>query len=233
MVLSGPAHTATLADDCLVRNDWVCVEYVRTRSDDIAAALSEHVRIMVLSVLFGFIVALLMAVVIHRFSRLRGVVLGASTVVYTLPSLVLFSLLLPATGLTVTTVVTGLVLYALTILVRGILAGLDGVPADVREAAVGMGYGSLRLLRKVEFPLAMPAIFAALRVATVSTVALTTVGMVVGHGGLGNLIDRGLQSNFRSEVLTASVLCVLLAVAADLLLIGIQRWATPWRRVAR
>ncbi len=208
----------------------MCAEYVRTRSDEIVAALTEHVAITVAAVAAGFVLALALAVLARSWPRLRGLVLGTSTVLYTVPSLVMFSLLLSVTGLTATTVVVGLILYALTILVRGILAGLDSVPADVREAAVGMGYGPLRMLRKVELPLAMPAIFAALRVATVSTVAMTTIGMVVGHGGLGNLISQGLNSNFKAEVFTASVLCVVLALAADLLLLGLQRWRTPWRQ---
>ncbi|WP_116949697.1 ABC transporter permease [Jiangella endophytica] len=230
MALSGPVHTATLTDNCLVRNDWVCGEYLRTRRDDITDALVQHVTITVISVVIGFVVALVLAVVARRVRWLRGAILGTSTALYTLPSLAMFSLLLPFTGISTSTVVVGLVLYSLTILVRGILTGLDAVPADVREAAVGMGYDGLRLLRQVELPLAMPSIFAALRVATVSTVALTTIGMIVNHGGLGNLINRGLSSNFHAEVLTASVLCVVLALIADALLLGLQRWLTPWRR---
>ncbi|TDE08911.1 ABC transporter permease [Jiangella asiatica] len=230
MALFGPAHDATLTDNCLARNDWVCGEYVRTRWDEILDALGQHITITVLSVAIGFAVALVLAVVARQVQWLRGAILGTSTALYTLPSLALFSLLLPFTGISATTVVVGLVLYSLTILVRGILTGLDAVPADVRESAVGMGYDSLRLLRKVELPLALPAVFAALRVATVSTVALTTVGMIVNHGGLGNLISRGQRSNFHAEVLTASVLCVVLALAADLLLLALQRWLMPWRR---
>jgi osmoprotectant transport system permease protein len=230
MALFGPVHNVTLTDSCLVRNDWVCGEYIRTRRDDITDALVEHVTITVLSLVIGFALALVLAVVARRWGWLRGAILGTSTALYTVPSLVMFSLLLPITGISVTTVIIGLVLYSLTILVRGILAGLDAVPADVREAAVGMGYGDLRLLRQVELPLALPALFASLRVATVSTVALTTVGMIVNHGGLGNLINRGQSSNFHAEVLTASVLCVVLALIADGLLLGLQRWLTPWRR---
>jgi len=150
----------------------------------------------------------------------------------------MFSLLLPIVAglglaaLSATTVIIGLVLYSLTILVRGILAGLAAIPADVREAAVGMGYSARRLLWRVELPLALPTIFAALRVAAVSTVALTTVGVLVQHGGLGNLIGRGVSSSFRPEVLTASVLCVVLAIVADLLLVGTERVLIPWRRAA-
>jgi len=106
------------------------------------------------------------------------------------------------------------------------------VPEDVREAARGMGYGPGRLLFGVELPLALPSVFAGLRVAAVSTIALTTIGVIVGFGGLGNLISRGLNSFFKAEVFTASVLCVVLAVVADVLLLGAQRVATPWRRGA-
>ncbi|MBD0292708.1 MAG: ABC transporter permease [Jiangellaceae bacterium] len=234
MALGG--HAATLADDCILRNEWVCPAYVVSRRDDLAAALGEHVYITVVALALGTLVAFGLALVARRWRRLQGVVLGTSTALYTIPSLALFSLLLPilgslgAAGLSATTVIIGLVLYSLTILVRGILTGLDAVPADVREAAVGMGYSPRRLLWRVELPLALPTVFASLRVAAVSTVALTTVGVLVQHGGLGNLIDRGQSSNFKPEVLTASVLCVVLAVVADLLILGAERLLVPWRR---
>jgi osmoprotectant transport system permease protein len=229
-------HAATLADDCIIRNEWVCPAYVQSRWDEILAALREHVYITVLAMIVGTLLAFGLALIARRWRRLEGAVLGTSTALYTIPSLALFTLLLPVMtalglrGLSSTTVIIGLALYSLTILVRGILTGLDGVPRDVNEAAVGMGYNRSRLLRQVELPLAMPTIFAALRVAAVSTVALTTVGVIVGHGGLGNLIFQGLRSNFRPEVITASVLCVVLALVADLLLLGAQRLMTPWRR---
>jgi len=146
------------------------------------------------------------------------------------PSLALFALLLPFTGLGADTVVIGLVMYSLTILVRNIIAGLDGVDEDVRQAARGMGYGPARMLLTVELPLSLPTVMAGLRVATVSTVALVTVGSLVDAGGLGNLIKDALQSSFHAEALTASVLCVVLAVVADLLLLGVQRLLTPWQR---
>ncbi len=236
-MLVGRVHATTLPDDCLRRNDWICLEYVRTRQSQILEALGEHVYITVMSLAGGAVVALLLALIARQWPPMRGLVMGVATWLYTIPSLALFSLLLiPGFalwgGLSSTTVIIGLVLYTLTILVRGILAGLDGVPPDAKESAIGMGYANRRLLWQVEFPLALPTIFAALRVAAVSTVALTTVGVIVGHGGLGNLIFRGFQSNFRAEVLTASLLCVVLAVAADLVLVGMERLVTPWRRVA-
>lgn len=230
MGLIGAVHASTLADNCLTRNDWICPEYVRTRSSQITDALQEHVYITVTSLVIGFVVAFVLALAARRWPALSGPIQGTSTILYTIPSLALFALIFPITGLSTTTVIVGLVLYSLTILVRGIGVGLAGVPADVHESAVGMGYGQARLLWRVELPLALPPIFAALRVAAVSTVALTTVGFIVGNGGLGNLIFRGLRSTFNAEVLTASVLCVVLAVVIDLILVGLQRLVTPWRQ---
>ena len=184
-------------------------------------------------VVVALIVAFPLALLAHRYRRLAGPVLGLTGVLYTIPSLALFAFLVPfdAFGLRPRTVLTGLVMYALLVLVRNILAGLEGVPADVREAAVGMGYGRARMLWRVELPGAAPAIMAGIRTATVSTVALVTVGVIVGFGGLGGLILRGFQSNFyRAEIVTASLLTVALGLAFDLVLALATRWATPWAR---
>lgn len=226
-------HGSSVADNCLVRNEWVCPAYLESRSSEILDALGEHVLITVLSVGIGALIAFPLALVARRSGLLKSLVLGTSTVIYTIPSLALFSLLIGVTGLTITTVVVGLVLYSLTVLIRNTVAGLDAVPEDVLDAARGMGFAPRRLLWRVQVPLALPAFFAGLRVATVSTVALTTIGFLVGFGGLGNLIRSGLQANFRAEVLTAAVLCVVLAVVADLLILGAQRVSTPWTRGAR
>jgi osmoprotectant transport system permease protein len=219
--------------NCMVRNDWICGEYLSSRAEIIGDALVEHIWITVVSVLIGLMVAFPLALLARRYRRLEWLVVGTTTALYTVPSLALFALLLPMTGLTPTTVVIGLVLYSLTILVRNILEGLRGVPADVVEAARGMGYGAARLLMTVELPLALPSVMAGLRVATVSTVALTTVGAIVSAGGLGELLLEAVDTQFRPQVLTASVLCVLLAVTFDLLLVGLQRLFTPWTRAAR
>lgn len=217
-------------DDCLARNDWICGDYLSTRREILADAVLEHARLAVGSVLLGLAIALPLAVLAHHTRALRGPVLGLTTVLYTIPSLAMFSLLLPLYGLSATLVVAGLTLYSLTLLVRNILAGLDGVPPEVTEAARGLGCGPLRRLLTVELPLALPAAIAGLRIATVSAVALTTVGAIVGHGGLGNLIYAGMNSFFKAQVLTASLLCVLLALVLDLLLLGAERLLTPWRR---
>jgi osmoprotectant transport system permease protein len=200
----------------------------------ILSYLGEHVRLTVLAVIIGVVVALPLALLARRSRFLAGPVLGVSTVIYTIPSLAMFALIFPFTGLSTATVLIGLVLYSLVILVRNFLAGLQGVPADVREAARGMGYGPGRLFLQVDVPLALPAIMAGLRIATVSTVALATVGVLVGHGGLGQLIVGGFNANFyRAEIVTGAVGCVLLALAFDVLLAVVERLLTPWSRAVR
>jgi osmoprotectant transport system permease protein len=213
-------------------NDWICGQYLADRSSEIVDATVEHVWITVVSVLLGLLIAFPLALLARRYVRLESTILGISTGIYTIPSLALFPLLVPFTGLSPTTVVIGLALYALTVLVRAMLEGLRAVPEEVRESATGLGYGAGRLLFRVELPLALPVIMAGLRVATVSTVALTTVGSLVAYGGLGNLIRDGVSTNFRAELLTAAVLCVLLAILLDVLIVLVQRLLTPWTRGA-
>lgn len=212
-------------------NPWVSVDYVRDNSEAILAATQQHVTLTLVSVGLGLLLAVPLALLARSVRLARGPVLGITGVVYTVPSLALFAVLTPVTGITATTVVIGLTGYTLLVLVRNVLAGLDGVPADVREAARGMGLGPLRLLLRVELPLALPTVLAGVRIATVSTVALVTVGVVVGNGGLGQLIFAGFNNNFfRAQILTASLLCVVLALVADLLLVGVERVLTPWAR---
>ncbi len=214
-----------------MRNDWVCGEYLRSRRPELQDALTQHITLTLVAVLVGLVVAVPLAIVARRV-HLTQVVLGGATVIYTIPSVALFSFFIPFTGISLTTVAVGLVLYSLTVLVRNVVAGLDAVPDDVVEAARGMGMGPTRMMLGVQLPLALPAIMAGVRIATVSTISLTTVGGIINYGGLGNLIFGGLQSTFRAQVLTASVLCVVLAIAADLALLGVQRLITPWQRVA-
>ncbi|TGZ04492.1 ABC transporter permease [Streptomyces rhizosphaericola] len=217
-------------DDCLARNEWICGAYLSSRREILWDAALQHVQLTVLAVAIGLVLALPLALAARRWRWAAGPVLGLTTVLYTIPSLAMFSLLLPLYGLSAALVVAGLVLYSLTLLVRNILAGLRAVPEETRQAARGMGYGPLRLLLAVELPLALPAAMAGLRIATVSAVSLVTVGAIVGYGGLGNLIYSGMNTYFKAQVLTASVLCVVIAVAADLLLLGAQRLLTPWTR---
>ncbi|MEE1742529.1 ABC transporter permease [Streptomyces sp. BE147] len=217
-------------DDCLARNEWICGAYLSSRREILWDATVQHLQLTSVSVLIALALALPLALAARGRRWAAGPVLALTTVLYTIPSLAMFSLLLPVYGLSATLVVAGLVLYSLTLLVRNILAGLRAVPEETRQAARGMGYGPVRLLMTVELPLALPASMAGLRIATVSAVSLVTVGAIVGHGGLGNLIYAGMNTYFKAQVLTASVLCVLIAVAADLLLLGAQRLLTPWTR---
>ncbi len=211
-------------------NDWWCTAYLSDYRGELVDATVQHLLITISAVLLGVAIAFPMALLARRFVRLETGVMGVATALYTVPSLALFPLLVPFTGITATTVVLGLALYALTILVRSMLDGLASVPDDVRESARGLGYGRTSQLIRIELPLALPVMMAGLRVATVSTVALTTVGALVANGGLGNLIADGVLTNFKAELMAACVLCVVIAVLLDLLIVGAQRLATPWTR---
>jgi len=210
-------------------NPWFSWQYVRDNSDTILAALREHVSLTGRAVLIAMLVALPLAVVAYWFRSLTGPILALSGVLYTIPSLALFAFVAPYLGTGVVTVLVGLVLYALLLIIRNAVAGLNQVPPEVREAAEGMGYGRFGRLFRIDLPLALPGILTGLRLATVSTVALVTVGVLVGHGGLGQLIFAGFQNNFyKAQILTGTVLCVLLALVLDLLLAGVGRLLTPW-----
>lgn len=213
-------------------NAWVCPSYLSSRDGLLIDAIGQHIFLTVTSVALGLLLALPLALIARRFAPLEAFILGGTTIVYTIPSLALFSLLVPITGLTAKTAIIGLALYSLTILVRNTLAGLRAVPADARESAIGLGYSPTRLLFDVELPLALPVIMAGLRVATVSTVALVTIGSVVSYGGLGNMLAQGIDDDFKAQILTTSVLVVLLALAFDGLLVLTQRALTPWTRTA-
>ncbi len=212
-------------------NPWVSWSYVRDNADTILAALREHVTLTVSAVVFAAAIAIPLAVVAHRVRWLSGPILALSGVLYTIPSLALFALLAPFLGIGARTVLVGLVTYALLVIVRNTLTGLRQVPPDALDAARGMGYSDTRRLISIELPLAVPGIVTGIRLATVSTVALTTVGVVAGHGGLGQLILGGFRNNFyHAEIMTGTVLCVVLALLLDLALAGAGRLATPWSR---
>jgi osmoprotectant transport system permease protein len=224
---------AVLAADA-APNPWFDPGYVTDNWSTIVGYLGQHVRLTAAAVVLGTVIAMPLALLARRTRLLSGSVLGLSSIIYTIPSLAMFSFLAPLTGaLSATTVLIGLTLYTLVILVRNFLTGLQAVPADVREAARGMGYGPARLFVQVDLPLALPAFMAGLRIATVSTVALVTVGVITGNGGLGQLIVGGFNANFyRAEIVTGALGCVLLALVLDVLLAGTQRLLTPWTRAA-
>jgi osmoprotectant transport system permease protein len=204
--------------------------WISRNVDQLLEATLDHVLLTVVAVGVGFLVSFGLAVLIYRWRRLAGVVTGATGVLYTIPSLALFAFLVPITGLSFLSAQIGLVSYTLLILIRNIVAGLDGVPRDVREAADGMGYNPARRFLSVELPLAMPLIVAGLRLATVTTIGLVMVAAVIGQGGLGQVMVRGF--NFRNDtaVYVGGFLIVALAIVADLLLAGLGRLVTPWAR---
>ena len=208
-----------------MRWDWLS-----SHTDVILRAVREHVVLTGLAVGIGLLIAFPLALLVRRWRWLQTPVLSLTGILYTIPSLALLALLVPWTGLSRTTAEIALVSYTLLILIRNIVAGLDGVPPDVREAAEGMGYSRTRQLMRVELPLAVPVIVAGIRIAVVTTVGLVTVTALIGQGGLGQLILDGLTRDFRTEVVVGSLLSVALATSADLLLVGVQRLATPWAR---
>lgn len=214
-------------------NPWLSWRYVERNWSEISDALGIHTSLTVQAVAIALAIAFPLAVLAQQVKWLSGPVLGAAGVLYTVPSFALFALLAPFTGIGRTTVLIGLVMYALLVLVRNILIGLRGVDRDVVDAARGLGYGWWRLLMGVELPNALPSIVAGLRIATVSTVALATVGVVVGYGGLGQLMFRGFQSNYRAQIATSSILCVALALVLDVAIVLAGRALMPWARRRR
>jgi osmoprotectant transport system permease protein len=220
--------------DCVTENRLFCPDWVHDNwAGVIQPALLEHVKLIVIAVAIGFALSLVAALVTHRYRIAERPFVVFSAVVYTIPSLALFQLLVPVTGLTVTTVEVALVGYTLLILYRNILEGLRGVPAEVIEAARGMGLTRRQTLWRVEFPLAVPAIFAGLRVAVVSTIALATVAALVVPQGLGYPIFLALRQAFKTEIIVAGGLAVIMALVADGLLVLAQRALTPWASARR
>jgi osmoprotectant transport system permease protein len=198
----------------------------------IGSALSQHLELTVIAVVVGFVIALPLAVAAWKIRALRAPLVTASGLLYVIPSVALFVLVQPITGFfTITTAEIALTSYTLLILVRNTLAGLDAVPDQVREAARGMGYTATRELVFVDLPLALPSIFAGLRVATVTTVGLVNVTAFIGQGGLGQLIIQGFTENFHSPIVVGLVLSVVLAGVLDALIVVAERFVLPWARL--
>lgn len=198
----------------------------------IADAALDHVVLTVIAVGVGFAISLGLALLIYRDRRFYSPISGITGLLYTIPSLALFAIFVPITGLSLLTAEIGLVSYTLLILTRHIVAGLDSVPREIDEAAIGMGYHTQGRLLRVDLPLAIPLIVAGLRVATVTTIGLVMVTALIGEGGLGQLMLRGFNFRNYTAVYAGAVVTVGLAVVADLALVVIGRLATPWTRQA-
>ena len=205
-------------------------EWIGGHLDEIGMRFVQHVELTAIAVVSGLVIAFLLSLAIFRMPRLEAPVTWVTGTLYTIPSLALFALLIPYTGLTIVTAEIGLVSYTLLILIRNIVNGIRGVPADVREAATGMGYAPRERFWKVEVPLATAVIIAGIRVATISTIGLVTVTALVGEGGFGFLILIGIQRFFSTELIVGAVCSVALAISADGLLVLLQRRLTPWAR---
>ncbi len=226
--MMGSIQPLRLAAEPLVRWDWI-----GGHLDEIWARGLEHLQLTVLTLVIGFAISFPLALLAHRHRRIYPPLTWITGILYTIPSLALFVALLPITGLGYTTALIGLVSYTLLIFIRNTVAGLDGVPDDAKEAARGMGYTRRQILWRVEVPLAMPVIVAGVRIAAVTTVGLVTITALIGLGGFGHFILRGLREFFSTLTLLGSVLSVALALIVDATLLGVERRLTPWARAGR
>lgn len=196
--------------------------------DPIGERLVEHLWLTFLAIAIGLAISLPVGILAHRYRRTYAPVTWVAGILYTIPSLALFAFLTAYTGLTTLTAQIGLVSYTLLILIRNVVAGLDGVPADTVESATAMGYTPLQLLWKVQLPLATPLILAGIRVATVTIIGLVTVTALIGKGGVGLFILQGLRRLAWTPILVGTVLSASLAVAAEFMLLALQRRLVPW-----
>jgi osmoprotectant transport system permease protein len=221
-----PAESGT---SCVAENDTVCIGWALDNIDRYVTPTLEHLELVVLSVGFGFVLAFAMALLSHRRRWLMPTFTGATGVIYTIPSIALFLLLLPITGRGTTTAVIALTLYTLQIIYRNIVTGLANVPEAAKDSGRGMGMTDRQLLWRVELPLAVPEIIAGLRIATVSTVAIATLAVFAGAGGLGEEIYNDID--FKTGIVVCGTIAIAMAIGFDALYVAAQRWISPWRKV--
>ena len=217
------------AAECVAKNDTVCIGWAVENFDRYVTPLLEHIVLVGVSVVLGFLIAFALALLSHRRRWLIPAFTGATGVIYTLPSIALFTLLLPITGRGTVTAIIALTLYNLQIIYRNMVVGLANVPGSVRDAGLGMGMSKRQLFWRIELPLATPEIIAGLRVATVSTVAIATLAVFAGAGGLGAELYSDIA--FKTGIVVTGGLAIALALALDGALVLSQRVLTPWRKV--
>ncbi len=216
-------------EDC-VSNNGICPRWIADNFDRYLSPLWQHIYLTLVSVAIGFAIAFGLALLAHRRRWLAPPITQVTGILYTLPSVAVFFLLLPITGRGNTTAIIALVAYSLLILFRNFMAGFENVPEEARDAGRGMGLTDRQLLWRVELPLALPEIMAGLRIAVTTTVGLGSLAFLAGAGGLGEALFDDI--NFRSNVLVAGGLAVLLAVVLDLAVLALQTAMTPWTRAA-
>jgi osmoprotectant transport system permease protein len=214
-----------MSGDPFIRWNWVTAHL-----GEIGARTLQHLELTGIAVGIGFVIAMALSILALRLRRTYTPITWFTGVLYTIPSIALFALLVPITGLTTLTAEIGLVSYTLLILIRNIVAGIDGVPPSVRDAAVAMGYRPWRMFFEIELPLATPVIVAGVRIATVTTVGLVTLTALIGQGGYGYFINDGLRRFFNTPLFVGAVLSVAMAIALDVALVFVERLLTPWQR---
>jgi osmoprotectant transport system permease protein len=220
--------------ECVRQNGQFCSDWFFDNFNRVfGPRLVEHIELTAIAVGIGFTIAFTAALVAYSRGWFETPFAIFSAFLYTIPSLAFFQLMVPITGLSVTSAEIALVSYTLLILFRNTLTGLREVPEEARVAARAMGLTQQQILRRVELPLALPAIMAGIRIATVTTISLATVAAFIGVGGLGEPIFNAIQSGFKTEFVAAGLLAVLLALVADALLVLLQRALTPWARARR
>jgi osmoprotectant transport system permease protein len=204
--------------------------WISSNVDDIWEQFWEHIVLTVFPVGFGFLLAFPLSLMAIRWPRIYSPLLGMTGVLFSIPTLALFVIMIPVTGLSRATAIIPLTLYTLLILVRNTVEGLAGVPREVSESAEAMGYRRTRRLLRIELPLALPVIVAGLRIATVNTIAYVAITSLIGQGGLGSLMLVGFQRLFPTPLIVGLVLAIAFAVIADLGLLSVERALTPWKR---
>lgn len=209
-----------------------CFDWARENIDRFETPTVQHLQIVIPALLIGFVVAFALALLAHRIRWLQPPLLAATGILYTIPSIAFFFLLLPLTGLGRDTAIIVLAAYTLQIIYRNTVLGLNNVPASVKDAARGMGLTQRQILWKVELPLAIPEIIAGLRVAVVSTIAIATLAVLISAGGLGTQM-YGSNLTFPTSIIVAGAIVMLMALVFDAILLLVQRLTTPWRRAAQ
>jgi osmoprotectant transport system permease protein len=221
-------------NSCVRRNGTFCWDWVSSHwGSTLRPALIAHIELTAVAVGIGFVIAFALALLAYRYRWLETPIIGVSAFFFTIPAIALFQLLVPITGITRTTAEIALVSYTLLVLFRNTVTGLREVPEDVRESARAMGLTARQTFLRVELPLAAPAIFAGLRVVTVTVIGLATIAAYIIDEGLGKPIFDAIGTQFKTELLSASALAIALALVADAVLVLIQRLVTPWAGARR
>jgi osmoprotectant transport system permease protein len=214
---------------CVI-DDGLCPSWIVDNFDRYVDPFWQHVYLTVTPVVIGFVIAFSLALLAHRRSWLVGPIASVTGALYTIPSVAFFFLLQPITGLGNTTAIVALVCYTLLIIFRNVITGLSGVPEDAKDAARGMGLTERQMLWRVELPLALPEILAGVRIATTTTVGLAALAFLAGGGGLGQELDQ--DPFFKSNVVVAGGLAILLAAMLDVIILAFQRFTTGWQRAS-